>query len=211
MRVQIGPEGYARVVTAHGPAMSAGTGLRPAEAAVAPVHRRVSPGTVLRVALRAGAGGGVALAVTLMLIAEIANRPTAVAGVDSSTWTAITAVSALVFGRGAFHADFAVGPIAFGLLALVAYAVLFATLGIALLAYMQGARPGALGSALHGLAFALFAEVLVVNLLVNSSQGTPIVYESLPPWGWWAAHAAYGVVLGLLGARLLARAGEGSP
>lgn len=48
-------------------------------------------------------------------------------------------------------------------------------------------------------------QAIGINLLVGLAQSAPTVYESLPPWGWWVAHGAYGLALGgalaLLGRR----------
>lgn len=153
--------------------------------------------------LAAGGAGAVAMMATLMAIAEIASEPTAVAGVDSSAWTPPTGITSFLFGADAFTASFQPLPILFGLAAHLALSLLFGALGVALVIWLLGYRPAPLGAVLVGLAYGLALEVLVLNLAVNGIQGANTVYESLPQWGWWAAHAAYGTALFLAAAAML--------
>ncbi len=150
-----------------------------------------------------GAVAAAAMMGTLMAIAEIASEPTAVSGVDSSTWTPSTGIASFLFGPDAFTASFRPLPILFGLVAHLALSILFAALGLALVVWMLGYRPRPPAAAIVGLAYGLALEVLVLNLAVNGIQGDNTVYESLPPWGWWVAHAAYGTTLGLAGSLML--------
>lgn len=191
-------------------AVPAGRGLeRPARSAG---PHSLSAAAVAGAALPAAAVAAAALVAGAAAIAEISNEPTAVPGVDSSTWTPITAVATLVLGRDAFHGDFAIGPIVVGGALLVAYAIAAGVLGVALLVYAQGPYAGTAGGALQGLAYGIALQVLAVNLAVNAIQSGPnTVYEALPSWGWWAAHALYGVALGVLGARAVAARARRAP
>lgn len=144
-----------------------------------------------------------ALVSTVCLIAEIASAPTWHDGVDSSTWTPLRGVAALVAGADAFGGDFDAQTIAGALVGLAAYAVALGVPGSALIVWVQGTQPGFAGAAVQGIAYGLSMQVLVVNLLVNWIQAEPTVYRSLPPWGWWAAHAAFGAMLGLATAAVL--------
>lgn len=145
----------------------------------------------------AGLAAGVAMAATVMLVAEIASEPTAVPGIDSSTWTPVTAITAFLFGPDAFHAAFAVLPILFGLVAHLLLSVAFGAAGFALIVYSLGWRPWPPAAAALGFFFGLALEVVVINVIVNGIEPDNLVYESLPEWGWWAGHAAYGVTLGI--------------
>lgn len=169
----------------------------------APRERPVRRAVVARVGVAAGAVGGVAMIAWQALAGEIDATPTAVAGIDSSTWTAITSVASLVLGADAVHGWFSLGPVVLGLILWMAYAVALGVLGIALLVYVQGYHPGPAAAAVQGIAYGLLAQILVINLTVNAIQGVNTVYESTTPWSWFAAHAVYGTVLGLAGAGLL--------
>ena len=169
----------------------------------APRERPVRPRVVARVGVAAGAVGGVAMIAWQMLAGEIDATPTAVQGIDSSTWTAITSVASLVLGADAMHGWFSLGPVLLGLVLWMAYAVALGILGIALLVYVQGYHPGPAAAAAQGMAYALLVQILVINLTVNAIQQVNTVYESTAPWSWFAAHAVWGTAFGLVSAGLL--------
>lgn len=146
-----------------------------------------------------------ALALTVMLIAEISDTGTAVGGIASSTWTPITSISCFFLGLDAFSAGFAPLSIGFGLAVLLLVSALAGVLGVGLLTVVLGYRPQPLAAAILGLAYGLSLEVVGMNVIVNGLQAPNVVYESLPLWGWWAGHAAYGATLCLVAAQLLAR------
>ncbi|MDQ4130679.1 MAG: hypothetical protein M3133_06800 [Actinomycetota bacterium] len=154
--------------------------------------------TVLAVALTAGVAAGAAMIGTQMAIGEIASEETAVPGIRSSTWTAVTSISAFLFGEDAFHGSFAVLPVLFGLAWHFLNAVVLGVIGVALVLVTLGARPGPLASAVLGFSYGLFLQVAVLNLAVNAIDDPNIVYESTPEWSWWLAHAVYGTTLGLV-------------
>lgn len=162
-----------------------------------------SVATVLRAGIAAGLAGGAAMIAWQMLCGEIANEATPVSGVDSSTWTAVTSIAAFILGTDAFSGSFAIGSIAFGLLIHFLVAVAVGVAGAAFLAVTWGARPPVLGAVLHGVAYGLLVEILVLNLIVNAIDDPNLVYHSTPPWSWWIAHAAYGGALGLVLSRKL--------
>jgi hypothetical protein len=169
----------------------------------------VAPVALVRVGALAGLAAGFVMGNVLSGIAEIASEPTAVAGIDSSSWTPPTAITSLLFGVDAFHGDFHVLSIAFGIAAQLALAAGLGVLGVAFIAVTQGERPGALGGAIQGLAYALFVQVLLLNLVVNAIQERHTLYEALPQWGWWVASAAYGATLGVVASALFRRRGQG--
>jgi len=168
--------------------------------AVAPALA-VRPGAVVRAGMWAGLLAAVAAIVTLALIAEISAAATAVPGIGSSTWTPITATTALVFGADAFHGSFAVLSIGAGLILLLAAGALLGILGVAWIVVCAGPQPSALMAMTLGIAYGLAAEIAVVNVLVGWIDGDGILYDALPSWGWWAALAVYGATLGLLVSR----------
>ena len=175
----------------------------------APRERPLRARVVARMGAAAGAVGGLAMIAWQMLAGEIDATPTAVEGIDSSTWTAITSVASLVLGADAMHGWFSLGPVLLGLILWMAYAVALGVLGIALLVYVQGYHPGPAAAAVQGVAYALVAQVLVINLTVNAMQAVNTVYESTAPWSWFAAHAVYGTALGFAGAGLLSTRAAG--
>jgi hypothetical protein len=151
---------------------------------------------VIRVGARAGAASGVALAATLMLVAEIASEPTGVPGIDSSTWTPPTGVASLVLGEDALHGSLVVGPILLGLAILMAAATVAGVIGVSLLVYLLGYAPPTLPAVLVGIAWGGALQVALLRVTFN---------DPLPTFGRWLGWAAYGATLGLASSRLLAR------
>lgn len=137
------------------------------------------------------------LIIVTALTAEVAAVPTAEPQTRSSTWTPFTAISALFFGGDAFHGDFAVLSIGFGLAMIVLGSLLLAPPGAALLVYALGWEPHPLAAALFGAAWGLAAEIAVFNLLLNWLQADNGIYRALPSWGWWLGMGAWGAALGL--------------
>lgn len=174
-----------------------------AEAADAtPLEPHVDLRTRAAVGTRAGLAAGLAMIGVQMLNGEIAASSTPVPGVVSSTWTAITSISAFLLGTGAFSDSFAVVSIAFGLAVHLLLAIALGVVGVAFLVWTLGPRPGPFAALLIGLAYGLFLEV-ALNLTVNSIDDPNLVYQSTLPWSWWLAHAVYGTILGLVAARRL--------
>ncbi|MFL5897897.1 MAG: hypothetical protein ACJ76D_05485, partial [Solirubrobacterales bacterium] len=138
-----------------------------------------------------------ALLLTSALIAEIAAEPTAKAGVTSSTWTPVTAITALVFGQNALHGSFNLPAILFGLGVIVLASLAIGSLATAFLVYCLGRQPHPAAAAPLGAALGLATEVLAINLLLNWAQQENGVYRSLPEWAWFAAFGAWGICLGL--------------
>ena len=171
--------------------------------------RRAGTGWVVLTGVVAGVAGAVAMALWLMFCAEVANDPTPVAGINSSTWTPLTGITSFFFGLDAFHGDFHVLSILFGAAAHVFLGVVFGVVGVGLIAYTFAGRPGVSGGAALGFSYAMVLEVLVLNIIVNAIQDVHTVYDALPSWGWWIGHAFYGTTLGLVAARLLSLGAPG--
>lgn len=165
-------------------------------------------GATLRAGMGAGLIGGAAMAAVLALVGEIAGSGTPVEGIRTSTWTGITAVAALVFGRDAVHGDFHVGAIAAGLGLLLLGSALLGAVGALLVVVCLGARPERALALATGLAYGLVLQVVLVDVLANGLQGDDLLSRSGPPGAWWAAFATYGAVLGLACARRCARTAD---
>lgn len=161
---------------------------------------------VWRVGATGGLLAGVVLVLHLAAIAEIAAAPTTDPGIRSSTWTPLSGVASLVLGRGALHGTLALGPVAVGLALLLAFASVAGTAGTWFVWACLGAEgPVGLGIGL-GVPYGLLVAVVALGLAVNPVQEPNVVYQSLPPWAWWAGLGVYGGVLGGLAARRLGSA-----
>jgi hypothetical protein len=162
-------------------------------------HR--APGELAGTGVAAGLGAGAIFAVHLMVIAEVASSPTTNPGITTSTWTPLTGIASFVLGPGALHGTLHPGPVFLGLALHFAMSALVGVLGVAWIVVCLGDRPSPAGAALLGAAYGLFIEVVAMNLVVNPIQDPNVVYESAPPWAWWAGHGIYGAALGALAAR----------
>lgn len=139
-----------------------------------------------------------ALVLTVSLIAEIAAQPTATEGITSSTWTPITAVTALFFGQDSLHGSFDLPSILFGLAVIGLVSIALGLLGTAFITYCLGRHPHPAAATLLGTACGLAAEILLINLLCNWLQPDNGIYNSAPHWSWFVAFGAWGATLGLV-------------
>lgn len=167
---------------------------------------RVSAGTIVRTGLAAGIVGGMMMAMWQMAVGAIAQDPTAVAGIHTSFWTAVTSITSVIFGLDAFHGSFHFWSVAGGLMGHMMNSMLVGVAGVALLTAVQGRRPHPVAAIMQGVMLGLVLEVVVVNLIVNRIQDVNTLYTSTPEWSWWVAHGIYGMTLGLVAALLLRRA-----
>jgi hypothetical protein len=175
-------------------------------------HRRERSGldvaTLARTGAIAGLAGGMMMAMWQMVVGVVAQDPTAVPGIHTSFWTAITSITSVVFGLDAFHGSFHFWSVVGGLMGHLANSMMLGVVGVAALVAVQGRRPHPLGAIMQGVTFGLLLEVVVVNLIVNRIQDVNTLYTSTPEWSWWVAHAIFGMTLGLIATVLLRRRRE---
>jgi hypothetical protein len=170
---------------------------------------RPTAGSTVRIGLIAGAVAGMMMAMWQMVVGALADEPTAVEGVTSSFWTAVTSIPSVLFGIDWFHEDFEFGAVALGLGGHMMNAMMLGIVGVALLIAVQGHRPSPLAAVMQGVMLGLILEVVIVHLIVNPIQDVNTLYTSTPEWSWWVSHAIFGMTLGLLGSLLLRRRGAG--
>lgn len=163
-------------------------------------------GTLVRVGLIAGALAGMMMAMWQMVVGAIANEPTAVLGIESSFWTAVTSITSFFFGLDTFHESFEAGPVLFGIGAHMVNAMMLGVVGVALIAALLGPRPNPFAAVMQATALGLVVQVVLLNVIVNQIQDVNSVYTSTPEWSWWVSHVIYGMTLGAVGALLLRRA-----
>lgn len=173
------------------------------------LHRRQAAGLAIpalaRIGAIAGLAGGMVMAMWQMVVGAAAQQPTAVPGIDTSFWTAITAIPSVPFGMDWFHGGFELGAVAVGLMGHMMNSMMLGAVGVGLLAMVLGSRPGIAKAIALGMMFGLLLEVVVVNLIVNRIQAVDTLYTATPQWSWWVAHAMFGAVVGLVAASLLRR------
>ncbi len=166
---------------------------------------RLAAVSVMRIGALAGMAGGMMMAVYQMIVAAIAQEPTAVAGIHQTFWTPVSGIASVVFGQAYFHGGFDVGSVLLGVAGHMANSMLFGVVGIGILTVLLGRRPSLGAAAMGGVAFGLVVEAVLVNGIVNGAQSVHTLYDSAPHWSWWVAHAIFGMTLGGLGALGLRR------
>lgn len=145
------------------------------------------------------------MAMWQMVVGAIATEPTAVPGIDSSFWTAVTSIPSVIFGEQWFHGSFDFWAVFLGLMGHLMKSMILGVIGVTLAVSVLGRRPTVLAAMAFGMMFGLVLELLVVNVVVNSIQTVDTLYTSTPEWSWWVAHAMFGATVGLVGSTILRR------
>ena len=153
----------------------------------------------------AGLAGGMVMAMWQMVVGAIAQDPTAVPGVQTSFWTAVTSIPSVIFGQSWFHGSFDFGAVFLGLMGHMMNSMVLGVVGVGLATVLLSNRPSVAKAMAFGMMFGLLLEVVVVNLVVNPIQDVNTLYTSTPEWSWFVAHAMFGATVGLVGATLLRR------
>jgi hypothetical protein len=166
---------------------------------------RLAGSTLVRVGAIAGLAGGMMMAMWQMVVGAIAQEPTAVAGIDSSFWTAVTSIPSVIFGTDWFHGSFDFGAVFVGLMGHMMNSAMLGIVGVGIATTLLGSRPSPGHAAVFGMTFGLILELVVVNLVVNQLQTIDTLYTSTPEWSWWVAHAMFGATVGLIASALLRR------
>jgi len=167
---------------------------------------RLAGSTLLRVGAIAGLLGGVMMAMWQMVVGAIAQDPTAVAGIHTSFWTAVTSIPSVVFGQSWFHGSFEFWAVFLGLMGHMMNSMMLGVIGVGLATTLLGKRPSIVKAMAFGTMFGLVLEVAIVNGLVNGVlQSVHTLYTSTPEWSWWVAHGLFGATVGMVAATLLRR------
>jgi len=139
-----------------------------------------------------------------MVIAAIAQNPTAVPGIHQTLWTPPEGIWSVAFGVHHFHGSFHVIPVFGGIVGHLGNSLIVGIMGVALVAAILGRRPNPVAAVVIGPAYGIAVEAILVNSIVNT-QKVQTLYSSTPHWSWWVGHGIFGVTLGLLSSVLLRR------
>jgi hypothetical protein len=166
---------------------------------------RLTASTIARTGAIAGVAGGMMMAMWQMVVGAVAQDPTAVPGIHTSFWTAVTSIPSVIFGLSWFHGSFEFGAVFLGLMGHMMNSMVLGAVGVGLATTLLGNRPSIAKAMAFGMMFGLVLELVIVNLIVNQVQTVDTLYSSTPEWSWFAAHAMFGATVGLVGAALLRR------
>ena len=168
--------------------------------------RRASVATrkILQVGALAGIAAGLMYAAWQMLVAAIAQDPTAVPTIHQTLWTPPEGIWSVVFGVHHFHGSFHFIPVFGGIVAHLGNALVLGILGVALLTAILGRRPNPAAAVVFGAAYGIAVDAILLLGIINT-QKIQTLYSAAPHWSWWIGHGIFGVTLGLLGSALLRR------
>jgi hypothetical protein len=169
-----------------------------------PRRAGVATTTILQVGALAGIAAGLLYATWQVVVAAIAQDPTAVPGIHQTLWTPPEAIWSVVFGVHHFHGSFHLIPVLGGVVAHMGNSLILGILGVALLTSILGDRPNPAAAGVLGAAYGIAVDAIVINGIVNT-QEIQTLYSATPHWSWWIAHGIFGITLGLLGSVLLRR------
>jgi hypothetical protein len=175
----------------------------------AQVHRdprraSVAATKVLQVGALAAIASGLIMAAWQMVVAAIAQNPTAVPGIHQTLWTPPEGIWSVVFGVHHFHGSFHFIPVFGGIVGHMGNSLILGILGVALLTAILGRWPNPVAAVVIGAAYGIAVEAILINWIINT-QKVQTLYSSTPHWSWWVGHAIFGVTLGLLTSVLLRR------
>jgi hypothetical protein len=149
-----------------------------------PRRASVAATKILQVGALAGMAAGFIMAAWQMVVAAIAQNPTAVHGIHQTSFHFIP-----VFG---------------GIVGHMGNSLIVGIMGVALLTAILDRRPNPVAAAVIGAAYGIAVEAILINWIVNT-QKIQTLYSSTPHWSWWVGHAIFGATLGLLSSALLRR------
>ena len=169
-----------------------------------PRRASVAATKVLQVGALAGMASGFIMAAWQMVVAAIAQNPTAVHGVHQTLWTPPEGIWSVVFGVRHFHGSFHLIPVFGGIVGHMGNSLILGIMGVALLTAILDRRPDPVAAAAIGAAYGIAVEAIIINWIINT-QKVQTLYSSTPHWSWWVGHAIFGATLGLVSSVLLRR------
>ena len=169
-----------------------------------PRRASVAATKVLQVGAVAAIASGFIMAAWQMVVAAIAQNPTAVHGIHQTLWTPPEGIWSVAFGVHHFHGSFHFIPVFGGIVGHMGNSLIVGIMGVALLTAILGRRPNPVAAVVIGAAYGIAVEAILINWIINT-QKVQTLYSSTPHWSWWVGHAIFGVTLGLLSSVLLRR------
>jgi hypothetical protein len=133
-----------------------------------PRRANVATTTKLQVGALAGIAAGLLYATWQVVVAAIAQDPTAVPGIHQTLWTPPQGIWSVVFGVHHFHGSFHFIPVFGGIVAHLGNSLILGILGVALLTAILGRRPNPAAAIVVGAAYGIAVEAIVINAIVNT-------------------------------------------
>src|SRR3954463_5467494 len=146
-----------------------------------PRRANVATTTILRVGALAGITAGLMYAAWQVVVAAIAQNPTAVQGIHQTLWTPPEGIWSVAFGVHHFHGSFHFIS-GFGrIVGHMGHSLIVGIMGVALLTALLGRRPNPVAAAVIGAAYGITVQAIVINGIINTQQ-IQTLYSSTPHW-----------------------------
>jgi len=169
-----------------------------------PRRASVAATKVLQVGALAAIAAGFIMAAWQMVVAAVAQDPTAVPGIHQTLWTPPEGIWSVVFGVHHFHGSFRFVPVFGGIVGHMGNSLVIGIMGVALLTAILGPRPNPVAAVVIGAAYGIAVQAILISWIINA-QNIQTLYSSTPHWSWWVGHGIFGMTLGLLAGVLLRR------
>jgi hypothetical protein len=157
---------------------------------------------VIRVGALAAIVGGIVMAVWQMVVAAIAQQPTAVPGIHQTLWTPPEGIWSVVFGVHHFHGDFHFIPVLGGIAGHMMNSLVLGLVGVVLLTAILGRQPHPAAAVILGIGYGIAVQAILISAVINT-QKIQTLYSSTPHWSWFVGHGIFGLTLGMLTSVLL--------
>jgi hypothetical protein len=157
---------------------------------------------VIRVGALAAIVGGIVMAVWQMVVAAIAQQPTAVPGIHQTLWTPPEGIWSVVFGVHHFHGDFHFIPVFGGIAGHMMNSLVLGLVGVVLLTAIVGRQPHPAAAVILGIGYGIAVQAILISAVINT-QKIQTLYSSTPHWSWFVGHGIFGPTLGMLTSVLL--------
>src|SRR4051794_25760621 len=131
---------------------------------------RVVTRRVVGVGALAGITAGLIAAAWQMIVAAIAQNPTAVPGIHQTLWTPPEGTWSVAFGVHHFHGSFRLIPVFGGIVGHLGSSLILGILGVALLTVILGPRPSRAAAAVLGAAYGVAVEAILINAIINTQK-----------------------------------------
>src|SRR3954464_4000504 len=149
-----------------------------------PRRANVATTTILRVGALAGIAAGLMYAAWQVVVAAIAQDPTAVPGIHQTLWTPPQGIWSVAFGVHHFHGSFHFVPVFGGIVGHMGNSLILGLMGVALLTALLGPRPNLVAAAVLGAAYGIVVQAILIGWIINT-QKIQTLYNSTPHWSWW--------------------------
>src|SRR3954470_9300442 len=149
-----------------------------------PRRASVAATKVVQVGVLAGLASGFIMAAWQMVVAAIAQNPTAVQGIHQTLWTPPEGIWSVAFGVHHFHGSFHFIPVFGGIVGHLGNSLILGVVGVALMTVVLGRRPTLAAAAALGAAYGIAVEAILINGIINT-QKIQTLYSATPHWSWW--------------------------